>query len=686
MKEIFRQISEFLRGGFLVLLVLAASALAVYRLIRVQVAAEDNSPKQVINQSVYTQSISATRGEIVDSDGNPIVSNRVGYHLIIEKAYFPGDKAAGNDVLLRAAELLQASGYEWNDTMPVSRTQPYTFDADREKDADAMRENLRLNTYATAENCIDKLISDYAISEDYTAEQKRIIAGIRYEMLLRQFSMANVFYLAKDIDLEFVTKIKELRVTLPGINIAEAAVRTVEQGDILPHEIGYVGPIYSEEEYETLLENGHDDYALSDTVGKTGLESAMEATLRGINGKKEITVTNGEVSSVAVTEEPVGGKTIQLTVNSNIQRAMQRDLDAHCYNLRVSSSACRNVFCGASVLLDAHDNAVLGMATVPTYNLDELLEDYKAVTERSNTPLVNRATDGLYRPGSTFKTITATAGLDSGLINGQSTYDCEQTFRYIDTNYHCTGCHHFIAVSRALTVSCNIFFYNLGLNLGIDRLCDYERLYGLGSPLGLESGDSGGYIACPESFDQLGMQWYVGEITQASIGQSEVQVTPLQMAVVASTIANKGVRYKPHLIASEWNNTMTEKLWEHEPEVAANVNTSGGDYYYYIEQGMIGAAKAAMPAKYDLNHIGVSVALKTGTPQRGAGTDTFVIGYAPVEDPEIAFCAMIEGGMNAKYLVRQMMQAYAQEYPDSQIGRAMYIAPGTENAETSESE
>lgn len=673
MKEIFRQISDFLRSGFLVLLVLAAAALCIWRLILVQVSATEDTPKQVINQSVYTQVISATRGEIVDSDGNPIVSNRIGYHLIIEKAYFPSDNAAGNACILRAVDLLSEAGFDWNDTAPVTRTQPYEFDPERESDAAAMREKLHLNTYATAENCIDKLISDYEISDEYSPSEQRTIAGVRYEMLLRQFSMANVFYLANDIDLEFVTKIKELRVTLPGVNIAEAAVRTIEQGDILPHEIGYVGPIYSEEEYNTLLTNGHDDYLLSDSVGKTGLESALESTLRGENGKKEITVTNGEVSSVAVTEEAVGGKTVQLTVNSNFQRELQRMLENHC----------RGGYCGASVVLDAHDNAVLGMATVPTYNLNELLEDYKAVAERKNTPLVNRATDGVYRPGSTFKTITATAGLDSGLITGNSTYDCEQTFRYIDTNYHCTGTHHWIAVSRALTVSCNIFFYNLGLNLGIDRLAEYERLYGLGSPLGLESGDTGGYIACPETFDSLGMQWYVGEITQAAIGQSEVNVTPLQMAVVASTIANEGVRYKPHLVASTWNNTMTEKISDHEPEVVANVNTSGGDYWYYIEQGMIGAARTAMPAQYDLNRIGVSVALKTGTPQRGAGTDTFVIGYAPVENPEIAFCAMIEGGKNAKFLVRQIMQAYAQEYPDTQIGRAMYVAPSSENSEES---
>jgi len=679
MKEIFRQISDFLRSGFLVLLVLAAGFLAVYRLIRLQIVeANSETVTAALTQTVYTQIVPATRGEIVDSEGNAIVSNKIGYHLIIEKAYLPSDPTASNAVIYAAVQLLQEAGYEWNDTTPVSLTQPYAFEQGRENDADAMKEKLHLNSYATAENCIDKLISDYEISDDYSEEEKRIIAGVRYEMLLRQFSMSNVFYLANDIDLPLVTRIKELRVTLPGINIAEAAVRTVEQGDVLPHEIGYTGPIFNETEYEALLTNGHDDYLLSDTVGKTGLELACEATLRGYNGTREITVTNGEVTSVDVTEEPVGGQTIQLTVNSGYQRDLQALLSSYCAHLRTTDKECRNANCGAIVVLDAKDNAVLGMATLPTYDLSELLDDYSTVTARVNTPLVNRATDGLYRPGSTFKTITATAGLDTGLINGNSTFYCGRNFHYIDTTYHCTGTHRNINVTKALTVSCNIFFYNLGLNMGLDTLLDYEARYGLGAPLGLESGDSGGYLACPETFEELGLTWYVGELTQASIGQSEIQVTPLQMAVVASTIANEGVRYTPHLIASTWNNTMTEKISDYEPVIAQTVTTGSNEVYSYIEQGMIGAAKTAMPAEYDLNKIGVSVAIKTGTPQSARGTDSFVIGYAPAEAPEIAFCAVIEGGKNAKYMVREILQSYANAYPDSQIGQAMYTTAAAE--------
>ena len=535
-----------------------------------------------------------------------------------------------------------------------------------------MKKNLRLNQYATAENCLDKIRSDYGIGDEYSAEEQRILAGIRYEMLLRGFSMSNVFYFSDDIDLRTVTRIKELRVTLPGINVTENAIRTVENGKVIPHEIGYVGPIYSQEEYNELKANGHDDYTLSDQVGKTGLESACEADLRGFNGKKEITVTNGEVSSTVITQEPVGGKTIQLTVNSRMQMQMQDHLENYCKLLRETDAQCRDLNAGAIVVLDTKDNAVLSMATSPTYDLSDLLEDYSAVAEQDNFPLINRATDGLYRPGSTFKPVTATAGLDSGIINANSTFYCDTNFTYIDHTFHCTGYHESINVSSAITVSCNIFFYELGIRLGLDRLMEYERLYGLGSPLGLESGDSGGYLACPETFERLGIQRYVGELTQAAIGQSEVQVTPLQMATVASTIANNGQRWKPHLIQSYWNNIMTEQLSVKAPELSAQVAQNNADEVYpYIKAGMVGAAEVPMLPEYDLSSLPFDVAIKTGTPQSPRGTDSFVIGFAPADKPEIAFCAMLEGGKNAKCMVRGILESYAANYPRSQIVRGL---------------
>ena len=672
MKEFFRQLSELVRNSFLIVLVLLAAALAVWRLMMLQIVGADEAEVvRPANQAVYGQVIPATRGDIVDTTGKPIISNTIGYHVIVEKAYFPADNAEGNAVLLETARLLTEAGCEISDTMPVSRTVPYAFEEGRENDVASMRESLRLNSYATAENCMDKLISDYEISPDYSQEEQRIIAGIRYEMLLRNFSMSNVFYLSRDVSIETVARIKELRVKLRGVNIVEEAIRDIVNGKVLPHEIGYMGPIYSREEFDRLKENGHTDYALSDQVGKTGLELALESELRGTNGRREITVTDGDVSSVRVAAEPVGGKTVQLTVNSGFQTGLQAVLSDYTAHLRATDRECRNANCGAIVVLDTKDNAVRGMATLPTYDLSELLEDYNAVAERPDTPLVNRATDGLYRPGSTFKTVTATAGLNTGVVTKNTSFYCGRSYKFIDQTVHCTGEHHSIAVSQALTVSCNIYFYELSQRLGLDRLLEYENMFGLGAPLGLESGDSGGYLACPETYEKLGIPWYIGNLLQAAIGQAEVQVTPLQMATVASTVANQGVRYQPHLVEAYWDHAMSEKLSETEPVVAETIEQHYDGVFDTVRQGMIGAAKTQMPAQYDLNHIGIQAAIKTGTPQSPRGTDSFVIGFAPADDPEIAFCAMIEGGKNAKYMVKDILQLYARYYPDTKIGQAM---------------
>ena len=221
MKEILRQISEFLRSSFLVLLVVVSASLAIYRLVKLQIVAAEEESHTQVTESVYTQIIPATRGEIVDCTGAPIVSNKIGYSLIIEKEYFPDDNAAGNAVIARAIKLLKEAGYDWNDTMPITKSKPYIFAKDRENDIAQMKKMLHLNQYATAENCLDKLISDYEIADSYSEQEKRNLAGIRYEMQLRGFSMSNVFYLSNDIDLKTVTRIKELRVTLNGINVIE---------------------------------------------------------------------------------------------------------------------------------------------------------------------------------------------------------------------------------------------------------------------------------------------------------------------------------------------------------------------------------------------------------------------------------------------------------------------------------
>ena len=674
------------------MLVLLAGCACAWRLMKIQIVESDTYTAKRISTQKYTQTISATRGEIVDSSGKAIIENKVGYNVIIEPDTFPEDNAKGNQVLLSLTSILDENSVEWSTSLPISDTQPYTF-TDDENAVSKLKENLKMNVYATADNCMDKLKSDYDIDDSYTPEQQRILAGIRYEMQLRGFSLSNRFTLAEDVPLNVVTELKERGVTLPGMDIVEEALRSVAQGDVVPHEIGTVGPIYAEE-YEKLKSEG---YALDDTVGKSGIERAMESTLRGTDGIKEITVENGVVVSSDMKTPVEAGKTVQLTVNSDYQRELQNILDGFINNfdsLRDSKTeqlGLKKISCGAIVVLDAKTAGVLGMVTAPTYNLGDYKVDYEAILNAENTPLVNRATDGLYRPGSTFKTITATAGLNEQIITGNSTYFCGHTYHFKDHDYNCTGSHGDIAVTQALRASCNIFFYKLSEELTIDRISEYATKFGLGQSTGLETGDAAGHLSNQETFAELGADWTVGQVLQSAIGQGEWAVTPLQMANVACTIANNGTRYEPHLVDSIWDYSHTTKLEQKEPVVADQITPVNDDVFQYVENGMIAASTNNFPTRYSLSDLGFDVAVKTGTPQvSNRVQDSFFIGYAPADDPEIAFAGVIEGGEYSKYMIRSIIQAYEKTVRGEQVsvdavGAQTAVSTDTTGTETTTS-
>lgn len=683
-----KEILERLRTAILVIMVVIAVALGTVRLMTIQIVNGDSYLQKSEYTSVYEQTIKATRGQIVDVNGTPIVENKVGFNVIIDDTYFPSDNAEANKVLIQTVEILKEAGLKWNETIPITDTSPYEYESDRESDIEKLKSLIGVNVYATAENCIDKLIDDYEISgNEYSREEQRTLAGIRYEMKLRDFSLGNTFTLCEDIPVETVTKLKELGVKLKGIDVKEEAVRVISVGDVLPHEIGTVGPIFAEE-YDELKEKG---YAMNDTVGKSGIEKALEDELRGKDGTRTITLTNGEVTSAEVSEEAKGGHTVKLTVDSDFQRDLQEILVNFMADMR-KQSEYKDVNCGSLVVLDVKSNAVLGMATAPTYDLTKYKSDYDKILNADNTPLLNRATSGLYRPGSTFKTITATAGLNEGIVTGETTYTCHQRMKFYDIEFGCTGYHNDISVAGALRVSCNIYFYELSRRLGIDKITEYASLYGYGQHTGIETGDYAGAIGNPETFNDIGLDWTVGQVLQAAIGQSETSVTPLQMAGVASTIANRGVRYKTHLVDSIYDYSMENEIEKIEPEIAETIDINYDYVYDYVIDGMVQASENNFPADYSLSNLGFDVAIKTGTPQNwrngGEVTDSCFIGFAPADDPQIAFAGMIEGAEYSKYMIRSIIQAYYKHYSedgDFSDVKINYLDNSSKNSENEDS-
>lgn len=666
------KISDFLRSGFMIILAGAALFLCGVKLMKMQIVEGEEYLAKAKSGSTFTQQISAARGEVLDSEGRAIVENKVGYNVIIEKMFFPASYSEQNEVILRLAELLSGDGIEWIESIPVSSYAPYYYMPGRDSEAVKLRNNVNVQSYASAGDCIDAICEMYDISPTYSERERRIIAGIRYEMLLRSFSLSNRYTVAEDVPIQTVAKVKELSHKLSGVDVIEEAIRIYSISDVLSHSIGTVGPIYAEE-YESYKEQG---YGYNDIVGKSGIEKAMEKYLRGQNGRRTITLIDGEVSAIDITEEAVPGHTIQLTVNTEFQREVQNILADHIAWLwenkypEPKDGGYKQPEGGAVVVLDAKTGAVLALANYPNYDINDYINNYSTLLNDETLPLFNRAIDGGYRPGSTFKTITATAGLCEGIITPTSTIRCNHVYDFFtDYKPKCLGSHGNINVMDALRVSCNIFFYDTGRQLGIDNLTKYAALYGLGEDLHFELGGRVGYVSSPEVFKKFQLEWTSGSVIQTAIGQLETSVSPLQLAVQACTIANDGVRYRPYIVDSINTYNMEEQIKKTEPIIDARIEDTTGEVFSAVTEGMIRAANFKkytgvdyLREDYLLSDLPYSVAIKTGTPESPRGTDSAFVGFAPADDPQIAFAGIIEGGEYSKLMLKSILETYEKYY------------------------
>lgn len=663
------KILEKIRALFFFVIVLVTLAACAVDLMKIQVVDGESYSEKAKSTSSAKQMVTAPRGEIIDASGKEIVSNKVGFNVIIEKAFFPSDKQEMNRIILEIAHILDEDDVEWIDTLPITMEEPYEFLPDRDGDIAKLRKNISVQPYATAEECLEAMNDLYEVDDKYTSREKRIIAGIRYEMYIRSFSLSNRYTLAEDIPMDTVVRLKEYAYNLDGMDIVEEPIRVYKSGDIAPHIVGTVGSINADE-YETLKEDG---YLLNDVIGKGGIEKAMESELRGTAGTRTIEMLNGVVVSDKITEEAVPGNTVKLTYDMDYQKKVQQILENHItwlQNQTSSKAKGTEANAGAVVVTDVKTGAILAAATYPSYDINDYLENYAAVANGENLPLINRATTGYYRPGSTFKTVTATAALNYGIIDLNTTINCNKVYTYWDDYQpECTGWHGRINVVTAIEKSCNIFFYEVGRLMNIDRLAKYAEYYGFGQNTGIEIGDGAGVFATPETFAQRKLEWQAGLVVQAAIGQSETSVTPLQMAMQASTIANKGIRYQPYLVDSVYTYNMEELVRRTEPVIAAQIPDETGYTFDAVTQGMKQAAAFA-PYSYPdvkdyytdylLTNLPEEAAIKTGTPQMTSKEDTgsAFIGFYPADEPEIAFSGFIEHGEYSKFMIRQLIDAY----------------------------
>ena len=644
----------------LIVVFMVVCALFALVLMEIQIVHGKDYAELATKGATRTQVIQAARGEMVDRYGRPIVQNKVGYNVTLDKAYLTRGKE--NEIILRLLDLLEQSGEEWIDKLPITTEAPFAFYEGQDEAIGKLKTFLEVGVYTGVDDVMSWLIERYEL-ESYSPEEQRRLAGVRYQMERQGFSITNPYVLAEDIDVSTVVQIKERSYELSGVMVVEGTVREYVQGDIAPHLVGRIGPIYAEE-YAELKDKG---YAMNDIIGKGGIEEAFESELRGENGLRTITLnSNGEVVDSTVTQSPKPGNSIMLTIDIDIQRAAQNAMEEQIRWLQENGEEGegKEATAGAVVAIDVKTGEVLAMASYPTYNLETFNEDYNDLLANEDNPLFNRALQGTYAPGSIFKPLVGLAGLEEGYITRYYTYTCDHVYTYYeDYQPTCLGWHPHFNVMDALRVSCNIFFYDLGRQLGIEPIIDYAETFGLGQPTGIELPEAKGHISSPEFFDELDELWNPGDVLQASIGQGKSLFTPVQLATYTATLANGGTRLRTHLVKSIKTYALNETVEDIQPEVVAGVELERSTINT-IREGMIRASGQNGYSGTSGAYFGdypIPVASKTGTPETNAFPNGTYICYAPANDPEIAVAVVIENGYHG-YWGASVAKAVFDEY------------------------
>ncbi|MEG1849771.1 MAG: penicillin-binding transpeptidase domain-containing protein, partial [Oscillospiraceae bacterium] len=562
----------------------------------------------------------------------------------------------------------------WLDSLPLTESAPYAFTEDTaEIQRLKSKSYLDLNSYATAEETFYWLKERYGL-QAYSDADARAIGGVRYEMEKQgyyftektAYALSSRYDFAEDIALETAVLIRQSNALLPGVDVAETARRAYVDGALAPHLIGRIGAIFPNE-LESYLALG---YSRDDLVGKEGIEKAFESSLRGIDGVRRIELSAaGSVTGMTEERAPTPGNTISLTIDKHLQQvaadALRREI--RLLNETAPAGEGREADAGAVVVIDIKRSEVLAAVTYPTYDLSTYSEDYAANSANPLYPFLNRALSGIYAPGSCFKPVTAVAGLSEGVITPETRVNCQRVYTFYPT--YQPSCLYYngpVTVIDALRVSCNVFFYDTGRQLGIERMNAYARSLGLGVKTGIELSEATGTQNDPDSINP-------GDALQTAIGQLDNGYSPIQLANYTATLARSGVRMKLSLVKSESSYyDLNHTVRVHEPEIAETLEVPPG-VFETVREGMVQASHSPNQgtAYRYLGDYPIRIASKTGTPQTHDYPNSTFICYAPADDPQIAIAGVIEKGWHGYTgapVARTILDAYF--FPDKARAQA----------------
>ena len=667
-----------IRSGILIVLFLAVLAAFGWVLYQLQIVNGDSYLERAFFSTAETETVDSVRGEIQDCYGRVLVSNTSGYEVRLDTSVMGEDR---NEILAALIRLCLEEGVEWKDTLPVSTLQPYYFTGSAvytttrtvtttdEAGNEVDRAQLRLTnlgklavacrwiddpldeepeedavTYAMPEALLRGMCGTFGIplSGEEIPVETRYLVGVLYELALRTYEVVYTDYVfAEGVDIRFISKVKEQG--LVGVNVESVASRQYNT-EYAAHVLGRTGEYLSDAMWQKYKELG---YSYDAIVGLSGTELAFESYLHGTSGTREIvTSDSGKIISQSWIQEPEPGGNVTLTLDIGLQAVVEEALAGHIETLEESAGA-------ACAVVDM-TGGVLALASYPTYSLETYSRDYSRLSEDPLKPYLNRATNGLYSPGSTFKLLTATAGLMEGIISPADTIRCTGVYTYEGWRDHSPQCWYYRAygaghgqenLAKAIKDSCNVYFYDVGRKVGITKLNEYAARFGLGESTGIEIGDKGGYVAGPETSKELGQKWYEGAITAAAIGQENNQFTPLQIANYIATLVNGGNHYAAHLLKAVKSSDYSRVLLEYEPELLGTIDIPE-KALEAMKDGMYQVTQNAAIARH-FSTLPVKAGAKTGTAQISATsqeTNGLLVVFAPYDDPQIAMCIVMEKG------------------------------------------
>ncbi len=665
-----------LRYNLITILVYIVGIVLIVQLFNLQIV-NGKEYRETSNTRLSRETvIKAARGSIKDRTGNLLVTTKMGFNIELYKTKI--NTTTLNKTILNTIKILENNNDKYINNLPIS-IEPFKFTIDDEESQVNWKKENDIKEDATPEQCFYKLKEKYKIEQDNILEAYKIMV-VRYEISRNGYSSIRPVTIAKDVSRESAVKLGEQSIYFPGISATNEPMVSYPSGSLASHILGYVGNIT-----ETELDGREDTYGINDVIGKVGIQYVFEEYLRGKDGIKQLDMSvDGTITDEYITQEAVAGSDVILTIDANLQAATEKALANNIKKIAGGGFSKRSdAKAGAAVVMNVKTGEILAMASYPDYEPELFVNgiSQKKLDEyNKGDNIFNRAISGVYAPGSTFKMITAIAGLETGVITPTEKINDIGVYKkahepacWIWNSYGMS--HGWLNVTEAITHSCNYFFYEVGYRATIDNIAKYAKYYGLGEKTNVELPmEEKGIVATRDKAKERGDEWQIGETLSAAIGQSYNSYTPIQMAKYISMLANGGEPIDVTIVKSindvNGNQVSKEDITKFvnaklgltkEKKENLNIKKENIDA---ILKGMKGVTSEEGGTAYStFANFNIELGGKTGSAQTDVQgkINGWFVGFAPYEEPEIAVVVLVENAGSGSYtaeVARDILQEY----------------------------